>query len=178
MQQKLAIAAALLHDPEILLLDEPTLGLDVQAAKQLESTIAELAQGQGKAILLTSHMMPLAEKLADRIFVIHEGREVAFDTTRSLLARYNAHQDITEIQVVGELPVALISHLQHIFPGLAAVPNATATLLKWPGLEQADWLQLLHVLDEQGQIILDVGRRQASLEEVFLSLTSVENPNG
>lgn len=178
MQQKLAIAAALLHDPEILLLDEPTLGLDVQAAKRLETTIAQLAQEEGKAILLTSHMMPLAEKLADRIFVIHEGREVAFDTTRSLLEQYNAHQDIAVIQVAGKLSTALIAHLQDAFPGITAVPNTNTTLLRWPGPEQAQLIQLLQFLDEQGQTILDVGRRQASLEEVFLSLTGTEKPNG
>lgn len=177
MQQKLAIAAALLHDPEILLLDEPTLGLDVQAAKRLEAMIAQLAQEQGKAILLTSHMMPLAEKLADRIFVIHEGREVASDTTRSLLERYNTHQNITEIQVAGKLSAPLIAHLQEAFPGITAVPNTNTTLLRWPGPEQARLIQLLQFLDEQGQSILDVGRRQANLEEVFLSLTRVEQSN-
>ena len=177
MQQKLAIAAALLHDPEILLLDEPTLGLDVQAAKQLETTIAQLAQEQGKAILLTSHMIPLAEKLADHIFVIHQGREVAFDTTRSLLERYNTHQDITEIQVTGQIPQALIANLQQNFPVITAVSNTDTTLLSWSGQEQAQLLQLLQILDEQGQTILDVGRRQASLEEVFLSLTGMVKPN-
>jgi ABC-2 type transport system ATP-binding protein len=90
MQQKLAIAAALLHDPDLLLLDEPTLGLDVKAARQLEETIAHLAREQGKAILLTTHMMDVAEKLAQRITVIHQGREVVSEETQSLLRRYSA----------------------------------------------------------------------------------------
>ena len=76
MQQKLAIAAALLHDPEIFLLDEPTLGLDVKAARQLEETVAMLARERGKGILLTTHMMELAEKLAGTITVIHQGAGV------------------------------------------------------------------------------------------------------
>ncbi len=177
MQQKLAIAAALLHDPKILLLDEPTLGLDVQAAKQLEATIAQLTQEQEKAILLTSHMMPLAEKLADRIFVIHKGRKVASDATRSLLERYNTHQDIAEIQVAGQMTQVLIAQLQQAFGGITAIPNANTTMLRWPGSEQTQLIQLLQFLDEQDQAILDIGRRQASLEEVFLSLTGMEQPN-
>ena len=74
MQQKLAIAAALLHDPEVLLLDEPTLGLDVSAARALEDNIARLASERGKSVLLTTHTMPLAEKLAHRVLSSAEAR--------------------------------------------------------------------------------------------------------
>ncbi len=171
MQQKLAIAAALLHDPEVLLLDEPTLGLDVQAARKLEQTIAQLAHEQGKSVLLTTHTMPLAEKLADRIFVIHHGREIAFDRTNELLGKYNGYRDTTEIQVVGQMPEVLLTKTKAMFPDVISASDSGVTVLIWRGAEQPDVMRLLNYLDNPGVAVQGFGRRQATLEEVFLSLT-------
>lgn len=171
MQQKLAVAAALIHDPTLLLLDEPTLGLDVQSARVLEATIQELAREQGKAILLTTHTLPLAEKLADRIFIIHQGREVACDRTDTLLKRFDAHRDTVEIRLGGPLPSELAGGLIQEFPGLTLAPGSDGALMTWQGADQAAVLQLLQRLDEHGLAIESCGRRQASLEEVFLTLT-------
>lgn len=171
MQQKLAVAAALIHDPTLLLLDEPTLGLDVQSARVLEATIQQLAREQGKAILLTTHTLPLAEKLADRIFIIHQGREVACDRTDTLLKRFDAHRDTVEIRLGSPLPSELVGGLIQDFPGLTPAPESDGALLTWQGADQAAVLQLLQRLDEHGLVIESCGRRQASLEEVFLTLT-------
>ncbi|MGH2544602.1 MAG: AAA family ATPase, partial [Ardenticatenaceae bacterium] len=174
MQQKLAIATALLHDPEVLLLDEPTLGLDVQAARKLEETVALLARERGKGILLTTHTMPLAEKLADQVCVIHEGKEVARGSTRELLAQFDGRRQAIEIRVDGRLAEPTIESIQQAFRGVTAALNAEATLLTWPGSEQSEVVSLLHYLDQEGVTILEVSRRQARLEEVFLSLTERE----
>ena len=171
MQQKLAIAAALLHDPEVLLLDEPTLGLDVQAARKLEQTIAQLAHEQGKSVLLTTHTMPLAEKLAERIFVIHHGREIAFDRTEELLGKYNGYRDTTEIRVVGEMPDVLFTETKAMFPEVTRAADSGVTVLIWRGAGQPDVMRLLNYLDSQDVAVQGFGRRQATLEEVFLSLT-------
>lgn len=74
MQQKVALACALIGDPQLLLLDEPTLGLDVHSAELLKQRIRQLAYEEGKAILLTTHQMELAEELCDRVAIIDEGR--------------------------------------------------------------------------------------------------------
>lgn len=178
MQQKLAIAAALLHDPDLLLLDEPTLGLDVKAARQLEETIAHLAREEGKAILLTTHMMDVAEKLAQRITVIHQGREVISEKTQSLLHRYSAQRDVVEIHVAGTVPQALWAQVQQTVPDAAiSDENGTAQLLL-PALDQARLLRLLQQLDAGGVTIQEVGRRRARLEEIFLSLTEPERADG
>lgn len=174
MQQKLALLAALLHDPEVLLLDEPTLGLDVQAARRLEETIVQLAREQGKAILLTTHVIALAEKLADRIFVIHQGRQVAYDSTRTLLEQYNMERDTTDIQVAGLLPEALASKIRAAFPDATIMLDGETTTLAWSSPEQAAVIHLLQLLDQHRVTILNVGRRHATLEEVFLSLTEGE----
>ena len=171
MQQKLAIAAAMLHDPEILLLDEPTLGLDLQAAKKLEETIVLLAKEEGKGILLTTHTMPLAETLADRVFVILEGKEVAYASTRDLLERFNGNRKATEIRVKGCMAEPTIDTIQKAFPGVIAHLNAETTRLIWPEPRQSRVVDLLKYLDQQGEIILQINRREANLEEVFIALT-------
>ncbi len=173
MQQKLAIAAALLHDPAILLLDEPTLGLDVLAARQLEAQIAGLAKEQGKAILLTTHLMPLAEKLADAIFVIYQGRQVAYDTTARLLTQFDSQRRVTEITVVGDEKVKeVIRELGGALGETAVSASEAQTTISLIDENQSQLLRLLHVLDENGLEILSVKQRHPNLEEVFLNLTN------
>jgi ABC-2 type transport system ATP-binding protein len=88
MQQKVAVAAALIADPPILLLDEPTIGLDVESARTFQDWIAHLARDEGKTILLTTHQLHLAQELATRIAVIKEGEIIADLSTGELLSRY------------------------------------------------------------------------------------------
>ena len=98
MRQKVAIARALLHDPPILLLDEPTLGLDPGFARQIRSQIRELSEKQGKTVLLTTHYMSEADQLCDRVAFINNGRIVAVDTPNRLKARVK-EKEIVEIAV-------------------------------------------------------------------------------
>src|SRR5579875_1202209 len=77
MQQKVAIAAALITDPPIILLDEPTLGLDVEAARTVRGWIAQLARDEGKTIVLTTHQLDVAQQLSDRVAVIRQGSIIA-----------------------------------------------------------------------------------------------------
>ena len=86
MQQRLHLARALLHDPELIFLDEPTVGIDPVGARQLRSTVKQLV-ALGKTILLTTHYMAEAEELCDRIAIIKNGRIVALDTPAALKQR-------------------------------------------------------------------------------------------
>ena len=86
MRQKVAIARALLHDPPILLLDEPTLGLDPGFSRQLRVQVRELSEKQGKTVLLTTHYMDEADQLCDRVAFINKGNIVAVDTPNRLKA--------------------------------------------------------------------------------------------
>jgi ABC-2 type transport system ATP-binding protein len=86
MRQKIAIARALLHDPPILLLDEPTLGLDPNFSRQIRILIKELSEKQGKTVLLTTHYMDEAEQLCDRVAFINNGNIVAVDSPNRLKA--------------------------------------------------------------------------------------------
>jgi ABC-2 type transport system ATP-binding protein len=102
MQQKVAIAAALITDPPVILLDEPTLGLDVEAARTVRDWITHLAAGEGKTIVLTTHQLAIAQELADRIAVIRDGNIIADLPTAELLARFA--EDRFEVRVAGLLP--------------------------------------------------------------------------
>ncbi len=88
MQQKVAIAAALVTDPAIVLLDEPTIGLDVEAARTVRQWVVRLAHDEGKSIVLTTHQLAMAEELSDRVAVIQHGRILTDLPTRELLNRY------------------------------------------------------------------------------------------
>lgn len=87
MQQKVAIAVALLHQPALLLLDEPTLGLDVESAQAVKALIRQIA-ASGRAILLTTHQLDIAEALSDRVAVIQQGVIVAQAPTRELIRHF------------------------------------------------------------------------------------------
>jgi ABC-2 type transport system ATP-binding protein len=165
MQQKAAIANALIHDPEILVLDEPTLGLDVEASRLLEDTIAALA-ASGKTVLLTTHAMDLAQRLAGRIFVINQGREVAHAVTAALLKQFDT-RPIVVIKTGNPLPDSVREALPSTFPAVTMVDGA----LEWAEPAQKEVLSLYAFLVEAGCAVTSVIRREPTLEEVFLTLT-------
>jgi ABC-2 type transport system ATP-binding protein len=170
MQQKVALAIAMLHDPDVLLLDEPTLGLDVQSARTIEKAIREMVK-QGKAVLLTTHQMHLAEKLSDRIFVIHQGGKVAEGAPGEITRQFSGKQTI-EIRLTAVFPDTL-TRLNAKFPDLSANINGETVILTGAdNISQADMLSLLDQLDAEGFPILQAGRREATLEEAFVQLTS------
>jgi sodium transport system ATP-binding protein len=86
-KQKLSLARSILHDPAVLILDEPTFGLDIMAARSVEDTVA-LFRAQGRTILLSTHVMRLAEKLCDRVAILYRGRIHAFGTQEELAKAY------------------------------------------------------------------------------------------
>ncbi len=162
MQQKLAIAVSLIHEPALLLLDEPTLGLDVEAAETVKQLIRELAAG-GQAIVLTTHQLDVAQQLSHRVAIIREGRIVAEDRTATLLARFSGDQ--YEIEVEGELDEARRGRLAE----LGAQPlNGRIVFV---GSPEGLWavLEALRPLP-----ILRVEKDRADLTEVFLKLIREE----
>lgn len=170
MQQKVALAIAMLHDPDVLLLDEPTLGLDVQSARTIEIAIRDVVK-RGKAVLLTTHQMHLAEKLSDCIYVIHQGRRVAEGTPSEITRQFSGKQTI-EIRLAAVF-TDTISRLNAKFPQLTATIDGETVILTGPdNISQVEMLSLLDQLDTEGFPILQAGRRATTLEEAFVQLTS------
>lgn len=104
MRRRLSLARALVNDPDLLLLDEPTTGLDPQARHLMWERLKRLLQ-QGKSILLTTHFMDEAERLCDRLIVLDHGRKIAEGTPRGLIAEH-LERDVIELYGEGAEPVA------------------------------------------------------------------------
>ncbi len=170
MQQKVAVAAALIADPPIVLFDEPTLGLDVEAARLVKDWIAELAREHGKTVVLTTHQLHVAEALCHRVAVIREGRIVADLPTGELLGRFRRH-DLYQITVRGsadglQLPA-----------GFRARAENGATVIAGPVEDQQVLYGLFDALRDGGFPLLSVSQVQPDLEEVFLELIKGESNN-
>ena len=94
MQQRVAIACALVADPPIVLLDEPTLGLDVHSARTVREWVVKLAREQGRTVVLTTHQLDMAQAVCDRVAIMREGALIANQPTRELLARFREEAQV------------------------------------------------------------------------------------
>jgi ABC-2 type transport system ATP-binding protein len=168
MKQRLHIARGLLHDPEILFLDEPTIGLDPSGARELRDTIAGL-RDVGKTILLTTHYMYEADALCGRVAVIANGTIVATGTPADLKAVV-ADQTIIEIETFG-VPDAMIERLRGI-PGVNGVGVETRDQAQVLLVQSAIGAEIVRaLLNELGDV--DTGRvitREPTLEDAYVEL--------
>ncbi len=164
-RQRLAVALALVNDPDLVFLDEPTTGLDPQARRRVWDMVRALKR-TGKTVLFTTHYMEEAEQLCDRVAVMDHGRIIALDTPEALI---NQHFQETAVEFValGEPPRAQ----------LAALPGVTQTLFEngHPTLYTTDvprtMVGLFELVSAGALVFKDMTVRQATLEDVFLKLT-------
>lgn len=168
MQQKVAVAAALVTDPQIVLLDEPTIGLDVEAARTVRQWVVRLARDEGKTIVLTTHLLAMAEELCDRVAVIRDGRILTDLPTGELLDRYVEDRFAVEAAGTGEaLADALAADL--------ALESADGrTTIELPTADQDALHAVLARLHAASVPVLGVSRVRPSLEDVFVSLVKGE----
>ena len=158
MQQKLAIAVALVHQPKLLLLDEPTLGLDVEASQNVKALVREVAE-QGCAVLLTTHQLNVAEEISDRVAIIQQGKIIAIESTRELIRRFSG--STYAILIEGELDQTRISKIE----ALGAVVEAEQIV--YAGTPQGLY-QVLAVLEPLP--LIQVKQDRADLTQIFLKL--------
>ncbi len=167
-QRRLAVAVALVGDPELLFFDEPTTGLDPQARRQLWEVIREL-QGRGRTTLLTTHYMDEAERLCDRVAIVDHGKVIAQGSPADLIARLGG-EHIVEFAVGGDSPAPA----PETFAGLPTVQAARAEgdgyALTVHEPHSAIPV-LLDLLASESRPLLRLTTRQVSLEDVFVSLT-------
>ena len=168
MQQKIAIASALIADPPILLLDEPIVGLDVHAARTVKGWVRSLAEEDGKTVLLTTHQLDVAQQVCDRVAIMREGRLLADQPVSELLGRFR--QDRYRIRVQGRLD----GHLDR-FPGMAVTNERGDAILSGAITEQARLHEVLGIIRELGLPLVSVERVAADLEEVFVRLVEGED---
>ena len=167
MKRRLNIAAALLHDPQLLILDEPTVGIDPQSRNAIFDSL-ELLKQQGRSLIYTSHYMEEVERLADHIVVIDHGKVIANESPADLYLRLPAAAALQvdlEAQISPETLVLLESR-----PGVSGV-SSTGQHLEIALAKTTDALPVLDWLAAQGCPALHFGTAKARLEDVFLTLT-------
>jgi ABC-2 type transport system ATP-binding protein len=170
MRQRLHIARGLLHDPPVVFLDEPTIGVDPVAARDLRATVASLVQA-GKTVLLTTHYMFEADALCDRVGVIAEGRLLAEGTPAELKARV-ADRTVVEIEAYG-VSAATIEELRRI-PGVAAVSVDERDQMQLVQVQSATGLELTQTLLARfnGARVGRVAAREPTLEDAYVDLVT------
>jgi ABC-2 type transport system ATP-binding protein len=163
-QQKVAIACALVANPPIILFDEPTLGLDVQAAKTVKQWILKLARDEGKTIVLTTHQLDTAERLCDFIVIMNKGKLVAQKTIDEFLNLCSP----TSYQI--KLEGALNKDQSDLFSGFVINQHDNKTILSGTLSSSQELYLLIEKIKSNGLALLSASRVNNNLEEVFVQL--------
>ncbi len=163
MRRRLLLGKALVHSPQILVLDEPTAGVDIELRNMLWQNVRKL-NDEGMTIILTTHYLEEAEEMCDDIAIINHGEVIVRDSTANLLGRLDSKTLVITPDSPADLPA-----LPDTITG-QKLANGTLTFTYQSGTTPAD--QILNIVRDAGITIKDVKTQEAHLEEVFLSLTS------
>jgi ABC-2 type transport system ATP-binding protein len=156
MKRRVLVAQALVHKPPVIVLDEPTAGVDVELRQTLWQFIARLNR-EGHTVLLTTHYLEEAEALCSRIAMLKQGKVVALDNTSTLLK--NASSNVLRFKLDEQLP-----------PDLAAQARVTGRIVQFPANDAAQIEHYLAAVRSAGLQAQDVEIRKADLEDVFLDV--------
>ncbi|MBO9714095.1 ABC transporter ATP-binding protein [Sphingomonas sp.] len=167
MKRRLMVAKAMVHSPPVLVLDEPTAGVDVELRQQLWAYVRELNQ-RGVTVVLTTHYLEEAEQLCDRIAIINHGKVIANQPTRELVGM--AQEKVVEVTVDRDIAATPDNHC---FQKVEA--KGERTLVITYRKDQANAGEVLAAVQQDGYGIVDVSTREADLEDVFLNLTRAAN---
>ena len=170
MKRRLLVAKAMVHSPPVLVLDEPTAGVDIELRQQLWEYVRGL-NAEGVTVVLTTHYLEEAEQLCDRIAIINHGRLIANETTRTLVGM--AQEKAVEVTVDRDLTVPPDAPC---FDKIEIVRDRTLAITYRKDKVNAG--DVLAALQRDGLGIVDVSTREADLEDVFLNLTRGSNANG
>ena len=163
MKRRLLIAKAMVHQPPILVLDEPTAGVDVELRKNLWDNVNELNK-IGVTIILTTHYLFEAQEMCDRIAIINKGNLVALDTTKKLLDRIKSKKIIFKLK-------KFEPNLNLNLPDVKFIINSNDTITVNYEKESFNFDKLINYLKEKNLKILDISIEEGNLEDVFLQLT-------
>jgi ABC-2 type transport system ATP-binding protein len=166
MRRRLLVAKAMVHSPQVLVLDEPTAGVDIELRQQLWAHVKRLNEA-GTTILLTTHYLEEAQALCDEIAIINHGRVIAHDTTANLLRRIDCKEmTVTVHQPLTEVPAPLRGyHVQ--------VTQAHRLIFQYPP-SRIEGGQILAAVAAAGLTIREVATAETDLEDIFLNLTRAQ----
>lgn len=160
MKRRVLVAQALVHKPPVIVLDEPTAGVDVELRQTLWQFVARLNK-EGCTVLLTTHYLEEAEALCHRIAMLKQGRVIALDRTSELLK--SAASNVLRFKTDAELPLDIAQHAR-----------VTGRIVQLPARDAHEVEQLLAALRQAGVTVEDVEMRKADLEDVFIDLMAGE----
>jgi ABC-2 type transport system ATP-binding protein len=168
MKRRVMIAKALSHEPDILFLDEPTAGVDVELRKSMWEQVRQLHQS-GVTIILTTHYLEEAEEMADRIGVINKGKIILVEDKKTLMKKLGKKELVLELYAsISAIPEALNGY------NLKLSEDGTQIIYTYdPALENNGVVSLLELLTQHGIKAKDFNTRQSSLEEIFIQLVGV-----
>jgi ABC-2 type transport system ATP-binding protein len=170
LKRRFMVAKALIHRPSLLILDEPTAGVDVELRHSLWEFVREINR-EGTTVLLTTHYLEEAQQMCDRIGIMHHGQLVALATTPDLLARLRSRRMVLQL----EHPLAKIPEELEEFGAQLEAGGSLLTLII-PMERPAG--EVLRTLCRIGLSIRELETQQAGLEEVFMKITGMKLPNG
>ena len=160
MKRRVLVAQALVHKPQVIVLDEPTAGVDVELRQTLWQFVAKLNK-QGSTVLLTTHYLEEAEALCNRIAMLKQGRVIALDRTSELLK--SAASNVLRFKTDADLPWEIAQHAR-----------ITGRIVQLPAQNAHEVEQLLGALRQAGVAVEDVEMRKADMEDVFIDLMAGE----
>ena len=166
-KQRLALALAMLNDPQVLFLDEPSAGLDPQARLEIHELVLDLRREQ-RTILMTTHYIEEAEKLCDRVAIVDEGRIVAMGTPREIQEKALAHSTI-EIELTAPLGDLALPHWPEA--DKVAVDQRRMQIAVTTARPARIVVEMVKWLDENSVELADIRIKRPSLEDAFIELT-------
>jgi ABC-2 type transport system ATP-binding protein len=170
MKQKLAIVLAFISDPELILLDEPTLGLDVQTSKLVKQRIVQLARENQKTVLLTSHQIGMVEEICDRVAIISKGKIIACERTEKFLQNMGREQYVFKLQERPDL--SILNHIPEVKDlELISDNNDDHFFSIRMIIDRKDNLfPILEALQKSSAKILSIAKSEPNLEDVFVRM--------
>jgi ABC-2 type transport system ATP-binding protein len=172
-KQRLAIGLAMINDPTIIFLDEPTTGLDPQARRNIWDIILKLKE-LGKTTILTTHYMEEAEKLSDRVCIVDQGKIVTLDTPAALIDRLTKEREVRLTFLDGAEAAIETEKIALLQPTVVRTSREDASLQLWTTQPEETLYELFGFTKDRGFRVEQISIREMSLEDVFIAFTGKE----
>lgn len=172
-RQRLAIGLAMINDPSLIFLDEPTTGLDPQARRNIWDIILKLKE-LGKTTILTTHYMEEAEKLSDRVCIVDQGKVVTIDTPSALIERLTKEREVRLAFMDGEAAAIETEKVASLHHAVVRTNREGSSLQLWTTQPEDTLYELFGFTKDRGFRVEQISIREMSLEDVFIAFTGKE----